>query len=281
MKTYFYEVGFDLSVTPNDTFSITLSTAGKADITVTSADITTTATKAKVFHNFQINSITSPSLNGSSSCPDWGTSSFASALQTTLRAKATSASWVNPANILVTLATTGFYTVAYSTANFGMDFTGGVSQYFLGFAAASYSGQKTYTGTVYPYYLLVPTLDCISLVSDRYEPNNSSSLAMPDSGVEPFGITRSVNPIYYDWTQQFEPRSKIFYNEIVLPNIFPFETLITHCRTIWPFILYTDTKSLVCYLRPESANFKPIRTHPDFDDYWHIPFKTLLIGVKT
>lgn len=278
MISYFYEAAFDLSSLPGNTFNIKFSASGENEVQVTAADVLAEVTngKSRIFHKLNLNADFTPAdPYGPAAYADYADCDFAAALQAAMITAAVA--WAGK-DFTVSLSTTGYYTIA-RTGAFVLEPQNDFSKRLLGlYFYTSPGSHSSHTGTEHPWFIVVPTLDCISLVSDKYEPAKIASQAIPDSMALPYGLTRTASPNYYDWTQQFEGKARVFTYEMVVPHVWPFESLVKYCRTVWPLILYTDGASLVCFLREEGSFFKPIRTHPDFDDYWHIPFKTLLLG---
>jgi hypothetical protein len=211
---------------------------------------------------------------------EWADDGFANILQETLAAAAVAAG----ANYSPTVSfspTTGKYTLGYAGGFWLLFDSGSGVKELMGFSGNKNNGLTSYTSDYVSKYCVFASQDHLSKVSDEYEPKNVASQAISDGGYS-IGMARTKTLIYMDWTQTFETHEKTMARKAETANPWTFQHLYEHCRTIYPFVVYTpdyyDGHYPLCLLREDGCQFKPERDHPDYDGHWHIPFKTYLYG---
>lgn len=265
-------------------FSVNLSSGVTS--TDQNGDSTTLFFHYDRFTNYQV---TSENADAAVTLVKWADEGYAKALQTAMRAAATTASYPSPSNITVACArTTALYTIAHS-ATFDLAFSVDAGLRFLGFNDIAETGQTSYTGDYAPDYTINPTLSGGSSpgVGDmlNYEPGNIASLGVGDSG-RGYGIGRDAGPLYRNWTQQFETKEKTLRlsadtDPTTATHPWTFQNLFEHCRTKYPFIVvqgFGETYDEAFRLRSEGASWSPERAVPGDDAHFHMPFQTLVEG---
>lgn len=279
----FYSAGFDVSALTTGT--ITLATAGETDVVVTMSTVTATAgdsTTTSLFnHAVDMTTIVGSDPDGSARFQEFAASTYATALQTALRADATSKAWASPGNIDVTYALATGYTITF-TATITVTWSAAVGRQLMGFSSSPQSGASTYSSDETATYVISSTLASVSEPTTSYEPMGVASFASSDSGIG-YGISRTTAPLHRDWVQQFETKAKTLRLEAATPNPWTYQHFFEHCRTVYPFIVYNggfnDTNlTQAFYLREDGAMFKPDRASPGNDTQFHIPFKALVVG---
>lgn len=213
---------------------------------------------------------------------DYADDPLADILEEALNAAASAESWGGTFTVTFS-TTTGKYTISHSALSFAI---GGAGEALnvLGYVVAS-STAASHTSIVVSAYAVLSTLDNVSRVSDEYEQPGVASFAVSDGG-QPIGMARSVPIINMDWHQPFEThanthkRKALYEDGYLMP--WTFQHFFEHCRTVYPFVVYTQDFWTgfypVFHLREDGAHFMPERAIPDYDGYWHIPFRAYLYG---
>lgn len=210
----------------------------------------------------------------------WADDSLASLIQQALNAGISGEGWAGSFTVTFSV-TTCKYTITYSEANTSLVMGNAETCLILGYSAGVHSGSASHTSDNTCKYAVLSSLDNISNVSDEYEAQEVGSLAISDGGT-PFGMARSVPIISLDWKQPYNTHEITHTRKAVSTTLWTFQDLFEHCRTVYPLVactedLYTSYYP-VCYLREDGANFRPERAIPDYDGYWHIPFRTFFYG---
>jgi hypothetical protein len=196
---------------------------------------------------------------------------FAVALQTAINAAATAGTYT-----VTYSSSTQAYTVTRDTGTFTATLNT-VARRVLGRDADWSVGAISQTSNNRPYYVLVGALGARSEVSDDYEPDGIVEAEESDSG-EVYAISRTTAPVYHDWIVQFESKAATFERNAASGVPWTWQHFVKHVRSEEPFLVVDDLGTSVHKLRPESARFKPTRQSPDYDNHWHIPFMTYLLG---
>lgn len=211
-------------------------------------------------------------------------SGFATALQTELNAE----------------SGVGGYTVTYFNANeppiYGISgpshswgFTGDTGTHLrriLGLSAAL-SADTDQESDVVPYYLIETTGGCLSRDSRAYEPRGVVSGGHTLGG-RSFGVAASDPIQFRDFEVMFEPLAKVFADEAPDGTTagdapWTYEHLVQHCRMTHPLRLWdpSDGSGTLHWFRADGASFDDqyrTRETPDYDDQWHIRFRTFTEG---
>lgn len=278
-NVYGAEFHLTLGSSGKSSFSVYHSTSGSDRYLLTSED----ANQSNIYNHLDLHSMTDHGYGTPLSAiyPD---DTFGNLLEDALNTGASDKGWGD--TFTVTFSTTTFKYTISCTSTFGA--TGLTpSLQLLGFNAVL-SGSDSYTSTYVPVFITSSDHDHMSNVSDEYESNGVGSLAISDGG-RPLGIARTKSINFMDWMQQFEPISSTFtrkgtYSKSAshLEMPWTFQSLFEHCRSVYPFVVYNEDywsgHYPVFLLRDDGANFKPQRAIPDYDGYWHIPFRTYLYG---
>jgi hypothetical protein len=290
--TLFYNAGFD--VVNDGTFEMTFVRGGEANFTVDGSDLKTAADAlgnnvslmAHGAGNFKFSFATLP--NGTQPLADtWADESFGEILEDAIIAQSDWASevfsvqWNTAQDVPVVGKAPGYYTVSETSA-FDVTFTNNFTRNLLGVGNGVDwdTTDNSYSSTQRPTYTIIADLDELSKVSDEYEPGGQASLAVSD-GYGITGISRTVKLIYFDFTQEFEARAKVFERKALTAEPWTWWHLFTHCSQGYPFALvgsHFDTDYPIVFLRDEGTAFEPKIWHPDNDERWHIPFKCVLAG---
>lgn len=191
--------------------------------------------------------------------------------------------------------TTG-YTVAYSGGDFSLSFSGATTaaqgtllRRILGFSA-DLTGEDTYSSDVRPYYLIIPSIQARSDVSDEYEPDGIMAEAVADDGTA-YQISRDTAEIWSDWTQASETETApsslssegtlVFARQATATAPWTYEHAWRHMRLgLHPFLVVDSGtgEDAVHMIRAEGASFRPVRFAGTDQPYWSIPFRTRLVG---
>jgi hypothetical protein len=264
-----YEWAFDVSLLA-DGLSVTVTDSGGA--------FTVSFTSGTYAHT-SINSVVS------------GYTSFAAALETALNAGSLGAAVYNVDYAFSPGSGIG-YTIECDE-NAAFDFTGTNAQVnmrrVLGFTTDSASS-TLHESTARPYYLLVPSIQGRSNMSDEMEPDGASEEEGADDGTV-YQTSKDTSEVVTEWTQMAEPTS--ISGASVVSSLWapPFERQATslipwsyqhafrHARTgHLPFLVVDGSDSEVHELRADGTAFRPTRfASPDFG-LWSIPFRTRLLG---
>ena len=252
----YYLAGFDCNETP---MAVVVAGPGSGTATVTTS-------------TYPIGTYCYTSL-----VPVLGTSyyaDFAAALQSALNA-------VVAGFTVVWSSTTYLFTISH-TSTFSLTFTGtsGTNlQRALGITT-NVSGTNSYTSTVRPYYVIVPTISGRSSFTDVYESNEIVEEAVSDGGT-PYGVAQDTNELYCDWMQQCESKEATLLRAAVVATPWTWEHFVKHCRAQHPFLVVDGASQTVHKLRAESASFNDTtraRVTLDYDDLWNLNFRTRDLG---
>jgi len=281
---YYYSLGFDMSLTPDSTFSLSVQRQGVSEtITVTAADIITKMGAYKCF-NYGILGSTiyyhKPSVPLSTmTASGWASShTFVMALAAAMLDETTEASWATYLDF--SLGTDGKLTISShnGTQQFYIIVNNTATQWILGHAAGD-NGTLTTSrkGTWAMKYCIVPYIPYPNNDSGIYEAESMASVAIPSSGALPYGYSRGYCPLYHDWKHVGEPSGNIYgYTSATYP--FGWDFFFAHCHKGYPFFLYDNITNLeVYYLRPD-CKFEPKKTLIDDATNWEIELRTIYAG---
>lgn len=263
-----YEWAFDVSLISSGLSVIVTDSGGPFTVSFTSG----------TYAHTSINSVVS------------GYTSFADAFEAALNAGSLSTAVYSVAYAF-DLNTAIGYTIECDE-NAAFDFTGTDAQVnmrrILGFATDSASS-TLHESTVRPYYILAPSIQGRSNMSDEVEPDDISEEESADDGTV-YQTSKETSEIVCEWTQMAEPTS-IPGATVLSPWAPPFERQATslipwsyqhafrHARTgMLPFLVVDGSDSEVHQLRADGTSFRPTRfASPDYG-LWSIRFRTRLLG---
>lgn len=216
---------------------------------------------------------------------------FATAFQTLLNDTTTGSG----AYTVTYNGTTG-YTVAYDAGNFSLTFStvttaaeGVLLRQILGFSG-DVSGAASYSSDVRPYFVIIPTIEGRSSMSDEIEPDDIVQEAVADDGTA-YGVARDTVEVWSTWQQTAETNSApstfssegtpVFQRSATSAVPWTYQHAWRHAREGDQPFLVLDTgtsESAVHAFRADGAAFKPVRfAAPDYP-LWSLDFKTRLIG---
>lgn len=210
-----------------------------------------------------------------------GHTSFSTAVQTALNA-------VHGGFTVTFNSTTQRYTIANATM-FSLTWTGTAGGYLrrmLGFSGTVSSTTST-TGTLQPYFSMVPTITGRSSFSDIYEPEEVVEEAIADDET-PFAVSKqrgsdafelSDQIMWSDWTQAMEPVESVLIARAT--TAWTWERFFKHCRGEHPFLVVDGSSSTVHKLRAKGASFSLAtreRVAADYDGLWYVKFTTRQLG---
>lgn len=289
-----YLASFDVA-TDGALGTITLSTAGKSSIAVDLTAVSDTTAGGMLtttlwnHYSVGLGQNTGEDLDGTTTCADvFSDISFAARLEEMLEAAASLAAWTSYTSISVTYdPTTNRYTIAYSAANFGIDFSKVLGRRLLGYGSLTYSGAQTYTGSKPPNYTVECTLDAVSMPTPNYEPGGIATQAVSGTAAF-FGLTRGCVPLFRDWVQQFEVTAKVMrLSAEASEHPFTLQELFERSRADRPFVVYdgnfatNSNVAEVFVLRADgsSLGLDAIMYAADMDGtQYHVSFRTLVLG---
>lgn len=275
--------------------TIVLSTAGKSDVslnlaTVTSADYN--SAQSSIFSQYLCTAIKSFDSEQTVRFPHYARSSWTVAVESALRALMTTATWSTPSNFNCDFSyTTGLITFSYS-ATFGVDWQGSqMSALMFGFSPGlvtptNLSGASTYTGTLAPYYCINCALSDVSDETGLFEPDGLGNHVIDDTGGGN-SLARTQAPQFNEWRQEYESYVNTYSEiaQLILSSPFPHKALFAHCRKGFPFVLYGanrwDSNAQIYSLRSDGMSFTPIRASRGNGGQFHIPYRCHLEGVAT
>jgi hypothetical protein len=275
-----YLPGFDMSVYPNTSFSLIVQgiSPAQTQVTVTAADIYTALGSKKCFMFNAIDTIYPHMPSGYQETFDysdaWSSIGFLEALHDALKLKTDAASW--PTHINFTWGYNGRLTASSDngTQTFSLVYSTIDTALMLDIAATAVT---TATGPYQAKYCVPVDIDYIADSSGLYQSERISSVAVPASGAEPFGMSRGFSSTYHDFTQRGEIKSTM-YGETTSACYFGLDFLFDHCRRGYPFIVYTGSAQNGVYFFRSDAVFKPKMMFDNFDDFWEVDFKTIYLG---
>ena len=179
--------------------------------------------------------------------------------------------------------TTGKYTISRGS-NFTLDFASASDlrlRAALGFTGNK-SGAATYTSDEQPKYVILPSIEARSNVSNVYETEGIVEEAVSDGG-DAYGTALRTDELWSDWTQAMESKAQTFSRIVATPtNGWCLQAFFAHHRGTHPFALLgtsDDDATWPLYkLRADGASFRPQRVTSDDDTYWNIPFRCRDLG---
>jgi hypothetical protein len=143
------------------------------------------------------------------------------------------------------------------------------------------------TGTLLPWFAMVPTISGRSLFSDVYEPMEVVEEAAADDDT-PYAVSKERGTdafefddqiMWSDWTQSMEPIESVLARSAT--TSWTWERFFKHCRGEHPFLVVDGSSSTVHKLRADGASFSERtreRVASDYDGLWHIRFVTRQLG---
>jgi hypothetical protein len=286
---YYYSLGYDIRLPPASSFLVAaMRGTGGDPVTLNVSELYATAGAYKMLSSRIIN-VHHPhepsTLAPSTVWSDWSAYSLILAMEMALQAKTDAAGWAY--HLHFTVSTTGHLVITASDGSSFFYFSGSNAntELLLGLDSAHQSGIITITRTSLfkMQHLIVPDIQYISNNSGIQEADKMSSIAVPDSGGEPYGLSRRYALCTMNWTQQGESYGSMYGNQSVNGNPvdyrrFGFDYLFAHCRTGYPFVLAGSTEDTIHYLRSEGASFKPKPMFRDYQGLWELDFRTTYIG---
>lgn len=283
---YRYEVGFDINVYPENTFSLTLQRQGVTESVVVDA----TDIAAELGANLKclngtiaryIYTYTPQTPSYYVTMTDWSDSSFVTALQAAMAVQTAAAGWTTTVTCSQS-ATTGKLTCATAdgTTSFRINPGNEVTQYMLGHRISDGSAYAvSHTGYYCMQYTLVPSESYTSKDSGLYCQESISSIAAPCSNGSPYGVSRGAYWMLRDWSHVGESNADINadINGVTVTKPFGWSALFAQCARGNPFVMVTnESKNHIFWMRDTA--FQPKRMWEDCDDYWEISIKTFYHG---
>lgn len=221
---------------------------------------------------------------------------FATALQTQLNVSTGSADFYS-----VTWNPVTGYTILFSDTSFSIAFDSGFTSgsaeegarmaQILGFSG-NVSGADQYSSDRRPIYLIIPTIQGRSNMSDEHEPEGLTLEAVADDGTA-YQLSKSSTEVWSDWEQQAEtdqvPSS---FGDVGTPVFirtaqgtavpWSYQHAWRHMRVAdHPFLVRDGSSATLHQIRAEGASFRPTRfASPDYS-LWTIGFRTRQIGTTT
>lgn len=217
-----------------------------------------------------------------------GVTAFATTLQTALN-DATA-----PGTYTVAYSATTGYTIARTSATFDFDFTSGIAaaegtrmRQILGFAGGD-GGAGSYSSTVRPHYIILPSIQARSTMSDEYEPGDITSESVADDGSD-YQVSRDTAEIWSDWTQQAETEAGpatafadgtlVFKRQATAAAPWTYQHAWEHHRLgEHPFLVVDGSEQAVHRMRAEGSSFRPQRFAGQDLPHWSLSFRTRLLG---
>jgi hypothetical protein len=291
--TFCYLPCFDVSDTDYGFGTITMSTAGKTNISASIPSLSSFngdfTIGVSTFSHYPTgwSGATGEDVDDNTGALKLGSFfSFGESLQATLRTDATAKSWTSPSSISVTFSTTTLlYTIAYSGAAMtAITFSNSQSRVLLGFAANFSGSSNSQTGTLTPRFCISPTLSAVSVADEPLNVDVPKLTAEATNAIgQRWGLFRSTQPFYRNWHQEHETKAKTIRQSAVAAHPSTFQELFEACRTARPFVVvngWGDSRNELFYLRPSSCAWKPRRSGGDLDDaHFDIGFQCLCAGV--
>jgi hypothetical protein len=281
--------GFDVrALSVGNAFTLTLKRGGESNATISATALANQTTDGVFLfmHEKTIESIVQNNATGNTPCDGiWSDKTLEQALD----AACTSAvnGWAGSPAINWTFSSGGYTVTVDDSTVFGMSAANAMTNGVLGLVAAV-TGATVYTSTNMVYFYNESTLTEVSDVSDVYEADGGSSVAFSDNGYPQESISRTDGVKYFDFTLQFESKARAFIETSGGTQPWSWELAFQHCRCNYPMYFENThwaekptpgiTGDPIVLLREDGAAWRPTRAAPDYDDYWHIPFRTYLIG---
>lgn len=191
--------------------------------------------------------------------------------------------------------TTG-YTVAYSAGNFSLSFStvttaaqGVLLRQILGFSGDK-SGAASYSSDARPFFVIIPTVEGRTQMTDEMEPDDLASEAVADDGTA-YQVSRDSLEVWSDWRQTAETNTApstfsaagtpVYARHATSAVPWTYQHAWRHMRLADHPFLVLDTgtsESAVHQIRAEGASFRPQRFAAADYDLWSLDFRTRLIG---
>ena len=181
--------------------SITLTTAGKSDITVALSAMTAQTgdgeriTGLWTHYDIGLGQTQGQDLDETVTCGDlFPVSAFDDALTALLQTAATSASWTTPSSLgVVYIKVANRYAFTYGAATFTLEFTAAAGATLLGFSSLTYTAAASHGGEQAPNYTIECSLEQVSAVggedAKNYEADTIATQSVA-SGGQLFGLAR-------------------------------------------------------------------------------------------
>lgn len=197
------------------------------------------------------------------------------------------------------------YAVSYSasTMRYSLDVTSGsgslavsfsgaagdIMKHILGFSGNVAATTSAIVSDVRPYYVIRAISLGPSNYSDEYESDDGINEDEADDGSS-VSISRTSLPVYLDWEQHLEEINApaagtsagagVFERTATAGAPWTWQHMIRHIRATEPFALYNEATGdgVVCTMRAEAANAKPVIVTADYSTLWNLVFKTRLLG---
>lgn len=161
----------------------------------------------------------------------------------------------------------------------------------LGIPSTGSSLAVGHISTLRPYYLLVPSIEARSDVSDEYFPDGIASDAMSDGGIY-YQTSVDDSAVFLDWTQNAEPDSApaahttagtpVFIRSATSEVPWTYQHAWRHCIDQFCVFKVNDDVSTsdgdVYEMRAEGLSFKPRRMAGKDYSLWNIPYNCRLLG---
>lgn len=180
-------------------------------------------------------------------------------------------------------SSTHLYTISRAT-NFTLDFNSATSSdvlmaHALGYATGTLSGANSYTSTITPYYVIVPTeLARSAQLPFIYEPDDIVEEAVADDGT-PYAVAKDTNELWADWIQTMEAKANCFDVAATASVPWTWQKFFKHTRGQQPFAVYESALFNAVYKnRAEAARFKAVPVTSDLDTIYNVAFKTRFLG---
>ena len=142
-----------------------------------------------------------------------------------------------------------------------------------------YTGTNTYTGSVRPYFLMVPTeLARSQALPIYYEPDDIVTEAVSDGGV-PYSISRATTELRSDWTQTMEAKEQCYSISATASVPYTWQQFFRDTRGTHPIaVVDSGLGNYVYTLRAEGSVFSPKPVVSDWDALYNISFKARWLG---
>lgn len=249
------------------------SRLGTISISVTdSSAISYTATLSGTYAHVSLTSLV----------PDGGYAGFAASLEAALESAAATAG--SAITWTVTYSTSS---MAYTISQFGggtFSVTGMTAPMARILGETISPSPFPITGASYapadfrPWYVIDPRINAHSRAAPDYEPEGFAWDGEANDGTA-YGVSVETMPVYYDWTQMFEPQAAVFEANATSAVPWTYQHLIKHARNIEPLYWAGDYSDSVCFqLRADAARFAPERVSADYDGEFNISFRTRVLG---
>jgi hypothetical protein len=216
------------------------------------------------------------------------TQSWSSLFQLRMRQAAAGAGWASSSSLTCTFDMTNLrYTFGYSANFTAITFSTTATARLFGFASSFSGSASSVVGLLTPSFIIEPVLSAVTMEGQdgyNYEPTGISQQSVTDFG-SVFGQTRACVPLFRDWVQQGETRTKAIRTS-ALQTSFTHQDLFTTCRNVHPFVVidgFGDGRDYVFRLRPDTCMFSNNvirRAGGEMDDaLFDIAYSAQLLGV--